>query len=57
MKIKMYYVYDVEGMEPPEGPYTLNEAYSQLTLKDGDWNVMDEDTAKQVYTYLNEDHL
>jgi hypothetical protein len=54
---KMYYVYDVEGMEPPEGPYTADEANKQLLLKGDGWNIMDEDTAKQVYTYLNEDHL
>ena len=57
MNNKLYYVYDVEGIEPPEGPYTAGEATIQLFLKGNGWSIMDEETAKEVYTYLDEDQL
>ena len=57
MNNKLYYVYDVEGMDEPEGPYSIDEANKQLKLKGYGWNIMDEETAKQVYTYLDENQL
>lgn len=51
----MYYVYDKEGMEEPIGPFTLDQAKQELAKQGPEWGIMDEKTAKEVYTYLEDD--
>lgn len=51
----MYYVYDLEGIEPPIGPFTKAEAEKiQNQLGEG-WGILPQETAEQIYTYLAEE--
>jgi hypothetical protein len=50
----MYYVHDKEGMEEPEGPYTLDQAKQKLTKLGAEYNIIDADTAKQIWSYLEQ---
>ena len=51
----MYYVYDKEGLEEPIGPFTMDQAKQELAKQGPEWGIMDEKTAKEVYTYLEDD--
>ena len=51
----MYYVHDKEGMEEPEGPYTLDQAKQKLTKLGAEYNIIDADTAKQIWSYLDDE--
>lgn len=48
----MYYVYDIEGMEPPVGPFTKAEAQKVQSQLGAGWGIMTQEEAESVYTYL-----
>ena len=50
----VYYVYDKEGMEEPIGPFNLEQANNERRRLGVDYDIMDEKTAKEIYSYLNE---
>jgi hypothetical protein len=52
MSQEQYYVHDIEGMEPPVGPFSLEQASAEL-LKQGDgWKIIDAETAKDIWPSL-----
>jgi hypothetical protein len=50
-----YYVHDTEGMEPPVGPFSLEKASYELLKLGKGWKIIDDETAKQIYSYLGEE--
>lgn len=50
----MYYIYDKEGMEEPEGPYTLDQAEQELAKLGAEYKMIDADVAKQLWSHLED---
>jgi hypothetical protein len=50
----IYYVHDKEGMEEPIGPFNLEQANNERRRLGAGYDIMDEKTAKEIYSYLNE---
>ena len=51
----MYYVHDEEGMEEPIGPFTMDQAKQELAKQGAGWKMIDAATAKQIWSYLEDD--
>ena len=50
----MYYVYDIEGLEEPIGPFSLDQANNEKRKLGAGYDIMDEKTAKETWSYLDE---
>jgi hypothetical protein len=50
---EIHYIIDEEGMEPPLGPFPLFKAKAELAKLGSGWNIVDEQTAKEIYDFLN----
>ena len=50
----MYYVYDVEGLEEPIGPFNLDQANDEKRKLGAGYDIMDEKTAKENWSYLGD---
>ena len=50
---EIHYIIDEEGIEPPLGPFSLYKAKTELTKLGDGWNIVDEQTAKEIYDFLN----
>ena len=48
---KQYYVYDIEGMEPPVGPFSLEKASATLLQYGNGWRIIDAETAKEIWSW------
>ena len=55
MNETMYYVHDEEGMEEPIGPFTIDQAKQELVKQGAGWKMIDAATAKQIWSYLEDD--
>ena len=55
MNETMYYVHDEEGMEEPIGPFTMDQAKQELAKQGAGWKMIDAATAKQIWSYLEDD--
>ena len=53
----LYYIYDIYGIEPPIGPFNLEQCNVELSKKGIGWGIMDHDTIKSIYTYLDDDQI
>jgi hypothetical protein len=50
----MYYVYDIEGLEEPIGPFNLDQANDKKRELGADYDIMDEKTAKYMWSHLGD---
>ncbi len=48
----MYYVYDLEGMEPPIGPLAKAEAEEMQKQLGSRWGILPQETAEQIYSWI-----
>ena len=49
----MYYVYDIEGLEEPIGPFNLDQANNEKRKLGAGYDIMDEKTAKETWSHLD----
>ncbi len=52
---EMYYIHDEEGMEEPIGPFTKEVANQKLAKYGSGWKLIDAESAKEIWSHLNED--
>ncbi len=51
----MFYVYDIEGIEPLVGPFTKAEAQKVQSQLGAGWGIMTQEEAESVYTHLTDE--
>ena len=53
----MYYIHDEEGMEEPIGPFTIDQAKQELVKHGMGWKLIDAETAKQIWSHLEDEEM
>jgi hypothetical protein len=53
----LFYIHDEEGMEEPIGPFTLDQAKVELAKQGAGWKMIDAETAKQIWSYLEDEEM
>jgi hypothetical protein len=54
-EVSMFFVYDIEGMDEPMGPFNLRTASEVLLRQGNGWSILTEKVAKCIWKFSEQE--